>query len=225
MGNDGGSIAKRSDLAKDKKRPVKIDQAALRAAKARLCALTQETLTPPIVACKLGFLFNKSSLIIALSQKSIPNSLRHISKLKDIKEAKVAMAPDSDRIICPISGIEMNGSNKFVINWNCGCVFSEDSLREIPSKTCLICNQEITETVHLNQTESEQRIKRKILAKHKKIINITEDLPVKRQKLVDENQIKDNHLRNMQSEAYSSLFTKSNSDETFTCRNLRAGLR
>ncbi|CAG9313588.1 unnamed protein product [Blepharisma stoltei] len=224
MGNDGGSIAKRSDLAKDKKRPLKIDKAALRAARARLCALTQEPLAPPIVACKLGFLFNKPNLLIALSQKSLPKSLQHISKLKDIKDANIAQAPDSDRFICPISGLELNGSNRFIINWNCGCVMSEASLKEIPSKNCLVCGEPIAETISLNQSEEEQRSKRKSLVKSK---NNSKDAgqPIKKAKLAEEDPIMTAHLKNMENEVYKSLFVNDNVDETFTCRHLRAGLR
>jgi hypothetical protein len=57
--------------------------------KSRLCVLSKEPLQSPIVACRLGFLYNKENLIKRLIEKTMPKAFRHIKKLKDIKDAKI----------------------------------------------------------------------------------------------------------------------------------------
>ncbi len=41
------------------------------------------------------------------------------------------------RFICPITMKEMNGKLKFVYLDTCGCVFSEQGLKEVPSSSCI----------------------------------------------------------------------------------------
>jgi hypothetical protein len=41
------------------------------------------------------------------------------------------------RFVCPITLKEMNGKLKFVYLNTCGCVFSEQGLKEVPSSTCI----------------------------------------------------------------------------------------
>ncbi|KAG0343269.1 hypothetical protein BG004_005418 [Podila humilis] len=43
------------------------------------------------------------------------------------------------RFICPITMKEMNGKHRFVYLDTCGCVLSEQAMKEIPSKTCIKC--------------------------------------------------------------------------------------
>lgn len=37
----------------------------------------------------------------------------------------------------------MNGSNNFIVNFECGCVMSEKALNEIKSEQCLSCSGKI----------------------------------------------------------------------------------
>ena len=41
------------------------------------------------------------------------------------------------RFVCPISMKEMNGKSKFVYIDTCGCVFSEQGLRQVPAGVCV----------------------------------------------------------------------------------------
>lgn len=223
MGNDGGSIAKRRDLTKQKKVKGKISCLAIQKAKARLCALTQEPLISPIFTCKLGFLYNKSGIFSALNSNTLPSSFSHISTSKDIIEAK--FHNDSLSLSCPVSGIEYNGVNKFQVMWDCGCVLSEKALKEIPSENCLMCSSVIRFKVPLGQSKEQQKISQKELGIKRIAKKSTEGETVKRVKLVDQDVLEKVHLGNMESEVYQSLFSKENSDETYCCRNLRAGLR
>ena len=54
MGNDGGFIATRDCLVKNKNRETKVDNAIKARVRARLCTLTKQRLKKPIVMCLLG---------------------------------------------------------------------------------------------------------------------------------------------------------------------------
>lgn len=54
MGCDGGTIPTRDELVRVKKKPEQKDRKADLAAKWKHCAISQEKLQPPIVACGLG---------------------------------------------------------------------------------------------------------------------------------------------------------------------------
>ena len=81
MGNDGGSIPKRSEVVKQKKVHANVDKAAKAKARSTLCAISKEPLRAPIVACKRGLLYNKEQLIKRLLEKTMPYEFRHIHKL------------------------------------------------------------------------------------------------------------------------------------------------
>ena len=62
--------------------------------------------------------------------------------------------------ICPITGLEMNGTFKFFALFNCGCVFSERAYKTIQSSTklnCLKCEKPFTlnDMITLNPNEEE----------------------------------------------------------------------
>lgn len=86
MGNDGGSIPHRRELVKQRKKEEKMDNDEMAKVKSQLCALSKEPLKQPIVACRLGRLYNKEDVIRRMIEKTIPSGLRHLRKLKDIRE-------------------------------------------------------------------------------------------------------------------------------------------
>ncbi|CAG8496672.1 647_t:CDS:2 [Diversispora eburnea] len=155
MGNDGGSIPKRIELVKEKQKEVRPDRTALKIATWFFCALSKRLLQEPIVSCALGKLYNKDAIIEYLLNKSAYGDgdiiCSHISSLKDVKTLNLTVNPafkessaasiahfDQEmvsRFICPITRKEMNGKSKFVYLNKCGCVFSEQGLKEIPSET------------------------------------------------------------------------------------------
>ena len=60
MGNDGGSIPKRSEMVKTEKKKTKLSKTGQGAT---VCSLTKECLKMPLVICKRGLIYNKESLI------------------------------------------------------------------------------------------------------------------------------------------------------------------
>ena len=59
MGCDGGTIPKRHELVRTKKKPEEKDKVSDLASKWQYCALSNQPLKEPIVACELGrYFFN-----------------------------------------------------------------------------------------------------------------------------------------------------------------------
>jgi len=144
MGCDGGTIPTRDELVKTKKKPEQKDQDSVRLYKWQHCALTQEPLDKPIVACELGRLYNKEAIIEKLLNAKSEGSSQgadHIKSLKDVKELQLEPNPNFkdkasvgdggyvDRSIspwiCPLTSQEMNGKFRFVFDWSNGKVMSK----------------------------------------------------------------------------------------------------
>lgn len=191
MGCDGGTIPRRDELVRMKKKPEQVDKNFELNAKWFHCAISQESLHPPIVSCELGNLYNKESVLEFLLDKANATSdiAKHIRSLKDVKELKLTENPafetqlskgekadayqdfQASRYICPVVGIEMNGRYKFCFLWKCGCVFSERALKEVKSSFCHKCGQSFSDedVVIINGSEEEfETMKSKMLERRQK---------------------------------------------------------
>lgn len=172
MGCDGGTIPRRDELVRVKKKPETKDKDSALAFQWRCCAITQQTLQEPIVVDGLGRLYSKVSLIEALLNKeTMPESAKHIKNLKDVKNLNLTPNPvhntadkkggatetSSAPYICPVIGLEMSGKFRFVAIWSCGCVFSERALKEVPTITCHKCQKAFTtdDVVIINGNEED----------------------------------------------------------------------
>ncbi|XP_075992229.1 replication termination factor 2 [Anticarsia gemmatalis] len=180
MGCDGGTIPRRDELVRMKKKPEQKDKDAERSFKWRNCALSQQPLQEPVVACGLGRLYSKSSVLEALLDKETkPESINHIKNLKDLKDLNLAKNPaykatdhtdgavgeGNAPYICPISGLEMSGKFRFVFLWSCGCVLAERALKEVKQNLCHMCQQPFTDNdiVVLNGTDEDlEKLKEKM---------------------------------------------------------------
>ncbi|XP_002737586.1 replication termination factor 2-like [Saccoglossus kowalevskii] len=156
MGCDGGTIPKRDELVRLKKKPEQKDKDMDLFVKWCLCTISQEPLNQPIVACELGRLYNKESILEYLLDKSICQNAQHIRGLKDVTVLNLTTNPvygndkvadkgdayidrQKSKYICPVSGLEMNGRHRFCFLPSCGCVFSERALKEVKSTVCNKC--------------------------------------------------------------------------------------
>ncbi|KAK9457617.1 Rtf2 RING-finger-domain-containing protein [Dipodascopsis uninucleata] len=177
MGNDGGSIPKRSDLVKSSaKAPTTSDLFEYNSLHASFiwttCILSKKPLEFPIVSDYKGHLFNKESILEWLispekfgdGESTVP----HIKSMKDVVELKISK-DSAGRWICPITRKELKANGgKFVYLSECGHVFTENALREIDSSACLECGAEFDQAnlVIINPTIPEdieqmrQRIER-----------------------------------------------------------------
>lgn len=140
-------------------KPDAIDPALVAATRATACALSGKLLQPPLVADALGSLFNKEAVLSGLVTKTLPPALAHVSSIKHVFDARVteigseqgngnanghahggedgsgggkknkeanSLAP---RFCCPITGIHLNGRNKFLLLRPSGLVVSERAVR------------------------------------------------------------------------------------------------
>lgn len=167
MGCDGGTIPKRDELVRQKKKAEVKDKNAANAAKWRYCTLKHDTLRRPIVVDSHGLLYSKDAILeYLLDRAQFEHGPTYIKKLKDIKELQLTENPSfkenhndlgneyldvySSPYICPLTGLEMNGKYKFCAIWTCGCVISDRALRSIKSNnseeklSCPKCGLEYT---------------------------------------------------------------------------------
>jgi hypothetical protein len=148
MGCDGGTIPKRDELVRQKKKAEVKDKNAANMAKWRYCALKHDALKQPIVVDSYGFLYNKDAILeYLLDRAQFEHGPTHIKKLKDVKELQLTENTSfnsnhkdlgneyldvySSPFICQLTGLEMNGKYKFCAIWTCGCVLSDRALRSV----------------------------------------------------------------------------------------------
>ncbi|KAG2374491.1 hypothetical protein C9374_010775 [Naegleria lovaniensis] len=168
MGCDGGTIVQRRDLiVKTKKEEKKADKESVNYAAWNLCRLTKENLSEPIVVDKIGYLYNKTSLLECLvdkkQKKKHESVIGHVSKLSDLLEARLEKNPNfveepSDdqttidktsvtrsgtaRFICPVTKEEIRGQFPVYIIKSCGHVISGEAL-DLAKKDgyCMLCEK------------------------------------------------------------------------------------
>ncbi|KAL1117144.1 hypothetical protein AAG570_004472 [Ranatra chinensis] len=173
MGCDGGTIPKRDELVRTKKKTEMKDKQSDLNFRWRCCNISQAPLIPPIVACGLGRLYNKDAVIMGILDKAtMPESAKHIKSLKDVKELNLTSNPaytqregksdsytdhQTAAYICPVIGLEMNGKFRFCFSWKCGCVVSERAMKELKSNVCHKCQADVEESeiVVLNPEDSD----------------------------------------------------------------------
>ncbi|XP_043215613.1 replication termination factor 2-like [Amphibalanus amphitrite] len=196
MGCDGGTIPRRDELVRTKKQGEQKDKDSVRKFKWQNCSISQSKLEKPIVACELGNLYSKSSVLeVLLDKDSKPILAEHIKGLKDVKvlnlseNTAASVGPskgdsmvdeEASEYICNVTGLEMNGKYKFVFLWSCGCVFSERAIKMVKSETCHKCNTPFTdhdvivlnpdddELTQMRARMEERRAKAKALKKSKR---------------------------------------------------------
>ncbi|OWF52009.1 protein RTF2 homolog [Mizuhopecten yessoensis] len=176
MGCDGGTIPRRDEMVRVKKKAEQKDKVAELDAKWKRCAITQEPLHPPIMACEIGKLYNKESaleLLLDRTKFECASSFSHLRGFKDLKELNLTENPAYEKpenekgdgyidtniapYSCPIVGIEMNGKHRFSVLWKCGCVLSERANKEVKGQNCHKCGTPFRpeDIVILNGTEEE----------------------------------------------------------------------
>jgi len=174
-----------SDL-KEKKLEIKVVTSETLRAKWMHCALTDDELSAPIVADRVGHLFNKDSVIKALLEKRMPAQFAHIQAIKDVfelhfhpnaseeKEKVASNGAFHDFVSpwdCPITGRPVNGINLFSALTTCGHVFSDRGLKETESASavCAVCAEPFSNSdlLSLNPApEVAAALSRDLIAKH-----------------------------------------------------------
>jgi len=172
MGCDGGTIPKRIELVKEKKKAETADKNIVSDTKWNYCSLSKKPLEPPLMADLAGKLYNREAILEYLLDKSSYGDADilcpHIKSLKDLTLLKITQGQSASpsgasdknepRIICPITMREMNGKSNFIFSKSCGCVISEAAIKEMGRECCLQCNQKTVESdfVKINPPKEEQ---------------------------------------------------------------------
>lgn len=123
-----------------------MDKRELQLKRLTTCALSDETLRDPVVACELGRLYNKDVLIRKLLDKSLLPEFAHL-RLKSVVTCKFTPNPAFEAAqadtgnfanflgagkalwICPITLMEMTGQHPFCVLRKCGTVVSVKAIR------------------------------------------------------------------------------------------------
>ncbi|KAJ1668757.1 Replication termination factor 2 [Coemansia sp. RSA 1813] len=173
MGNDGGSIPRRSEMVREKPKDEKADRKNQLIAMYYHCALSKRPLKAPVVGDGLGRLYNREAVLEYLLGKSTFGDgiqvCQHIKGLRDIKTLNVKENPafkvnkkstailafDQQVVapfVCPVTLKEMNGNVPFEFLWSCGCVFSAQARKELPEGCCVVCGGpfELNDVVPIN---------------------------------------------------------------------------
>lgn len=139
------------------------------------CWLSQETLCEPVVACRLGNLYNKEAFIGALLNKKLPSRLSHLRALKDVKQCTLSWATEEDerRMVDPVTReILDTGGSRAVLIWPSGVVVSAKTLAELKTKECPVTGTAFDpdkDVIALAPNEEElQRLTDKLPAQTKK---------------------------------------------------------
>ncbi|KAJ3045363.1 hypothetical protein HDV00_010233 [Rhizophlyctis rosea] len=182
MGCDGGSIPKRHELVKTQKAAERPDARSLLLAAWFFCSLSKRPLESPVVADLLGKLYNKDAILEYLLNKGAYGDgdkiCGHITSFKDVTTLNLTPNPafsSKDTLtsiivsttqekrlvaqyICPVTQKEMNGKSRFSYIQTCGCVFSEQAFKEVPSTQCLKCGKEFSaeDVLPINPTQPEE---------------------------------------------------------------------
>jgi hypothetical protein len=124
-----GSIPKRDELVKIKKKEERANPLELEKTRWFFCAMSKQRLRAPVVCCQLGFLYNKDVLIKHLLDKNIPEAFGHIKTLRDVitlnftpnKDYKPLGEKDSSGVLdvaeespfqCPVTGLYVGSNHK-----------------------------------------------------------------------------------------------------------------
>ncbi len=158
MGNDGGSIPKRVDMVRFKKKEVKADDELLNKPRGISCALSKTPFQQPLCIDRLGSIFNYELILRSLLKHQLPPQFCHIARLKDIRKIQYQEAEDRQWVIqCAITKQPYNGNSRFFVNWGCGCVISQKAYHELAKGdkgNCYVCQkkQDGPDMVSLNLT-------------------------------------------------------------------------
>lgn len=162
MGNDGGSIPTRRELAKTAARnpnttELKATQLEAQTHAWTYCPLSNRPLAQPIVSDCAGTLYNKDAILEQLLPKddgvaaSIVKEKEdvlqgRVKSLRDIVEVKFTTVKEGkdEKKTCPITSKELGPTARAVYLVPCGHAFSEVAIREVAGDTCVECNESYT---------------------------------------------------------------------------------
>ncbi|CDJ45345.1 DUF602-domain-containing protein, related [Eimeria tenella] len=154
MGGDGGSFSGRAEMVRTKgfkflrnlggmgytpntqirAADERFGKNENRDIRTRACAYSAEKLKPPLLACRIGRLYNKEAVIKALLEKTLPPHMRHIKSLKDMKDCDVEINAETGFPVCAVTKADLSSGVRGCIIWPCGHVVSNRALDAMTQK-------------------------------------------------------------------------------------------
>jgi Rtf2 RING-finger len=116
-----------------------------------LCAASRQALCAPVVADRLGQLFNKDALIASMLARA--PAFAHVRSLRRDTSAEVVLAADSDddALQCALTRDRVTPDGRFGVGWSCGCVTSNAAVEAVCGNTtagnsgedaeCVVCGK------------------------------------------------------------------------------------
>eukprot|EP00127_Corallochytrium_limacisporum_P006598 Clim_evm27s231 gene=Clim_evmTU27s231 len=128
MGNDGGTVPRRDAMVRTKEVNQTLDKAQQRSSLWDFCRLSSEPLRPPLCTDRQGRLMNYEAAVEGIIRK-LPvlgpvRGLRDLIVIKTEKTINNSNSTNEVRILCPVSGLEMNGRYGFCVSSPCGCLYA-----------------------------------------------------------------------------------------------------
>lgn len=149
------------------------------------CLISQQTLKDPVVACRLGNLYNKEAVINALLNKNIPAQCGHIRALKDVKPLLLSWAESESeggqkRMVCPVAREDLDtGGPRAVVIWPSGVVLSAKTLKEMKFKECPVTGKPFDPSLDViplvPDDEELQKLRDRLPAKKRKAATTADD--------------------------------------------------
>lgn len=155
MGNDGGSIPRRSELVKNAARDPTVSElkATLLESQGHAwshCTLSGDLLDPEaLVSDSRGRLYNYESVLRGLmpaddTSPDLTPATLGIRSLRDIVRLKVSQ--EGKNWVCPVSMKQLGPGTKAVYLVPCGHVFAEIGIKEIKENLCPECSETFADT-------------------------------------------------------------------------------
>ena len=100
MGNDGGVLAMQRKFMRGlgnkmgEKASEEISKRFKALMRLNCCAVSNEQLRDPIVACELGHLYNKEAVLMALLERTLNPAFNHIRGMKDLIPCRLTLNPN-----------------------------------------------------------------------------------------------------------------------------------
>lgn len=163
MGLDGGCVLKRPDMVRTKQAAARRKEQKERNIGFSNCCWLQCTLTGcplenPIVVSIKGQFFNRSSILEALLDNSLPKRLHYLRQKRNWKEVDLLGANNLVSYACPISRKSPSPGtvDSWVVIFKCGHLFLEESLKQVKAHECPVCGMKFEDSDVVNVTPLHQ---------------------------------------------------------------------
>lgn len=141
MGNDGGTVASRTDILNLHRSKTDLNKTTFddKPSQYTICGLSGITLKDkPVMSDYKGDLFSKEQVlnyVLSKKYKDKNSKYSHIRGLNDLVDVKPVYSDDSRALVCPISGASVS----FCYSRLCGCIVSYKLITDLSKAKVTEC--------------------------------------------------------------------------------------